>query len=117
MFTPSVMLQLKSGSPPALSSFRRIESLSSGAKVLALAEPARWLGGRVPVRRRSEAAAETAYCAGVLATTYGEMGLLPGQVRPNAYDPGSFWSGDRLKLKRGFRLGSEITIEMPPAGA
>ncbi len=46
------------------------------------------------------------------------MGLLPGQVRPNAYDPGSFWSGDKLKLERGFWLGIEITVDRPaPASA
>ncbi len=79
---------------------------------------ARWLGGQVPVRQRSEASAETAYCAELLATTYREMGLLPGQVRPNAYDPGSFWSGDKLKLQRGFWLGHEITVDRPaPASA
>ncbi|MDT7546044.1 MAG: hypothetical protein QOE99_2154, partial [Actinomycetota bacterium] len=69
---------------------------------------ARWLGGRVPVPKRSEAAAETAYCAEVLATTYQAMRLLPADVRPNAYDPGSFWSGDNLWLGGGYALGDEI---------
>jgi hypothetical protein len=72
----------------------------------------RWLSGRVPVRRRSEAALETAYCAEVLATTYQAMGLLPEQLRPNAFDPGSFWSGDDLALDRGYALGDEITVSV-----
>ena len=70
----------------------------------------RWLSGRLPVRQRSEAAAETAYCAEVLAATYQEMGLLPEQIRPNAYDPGSFWSGDDLALDLGYALGEEIVV-------
>ena len=70
----------------------------------------RWLSGRVPLRQRSEAAVETAYCAEVLATTYQAMGLLPQQIRPNAFDPGSFWSGDALVLDRGYALGDEIAV-------
>jgi hypothetical protein len=73
---------------------------------------ARWLGGRVPVPKRSEAAAETAYCAEVLATTYQAMRLLPADVRPNAYDPGSFWSGDNLWLGGGYALGDEIAVTL-----
>jgi hypothetical protein len=73
---------------------------------------ARWLGGRVPVPKRSEAAAETAYCAEVLATTYQAMRLLPADVRPNAYDPGSFWSGDDLWLGGGYALGNEIAVTL-----
>jgi hypothetical protein len=73
---------------------------------------ARWLGGRLPVPKRSQAAAETAYCAEVLATTYQAMRLLPPDVRPNAYDPGSFWSGDDLWLGGGYALGDEIAVEL-----
>jgi hypothetical protein len=72
----------------------------------------RWLSGRVPIRQRSEAALETAYCAEVLATTYQAMGLLPTQIRPNAFDPGNFWSGDDLLLDRGYALGDEITVSV-----
>ncbi|MCW2570134.1 MAG: hypothetical protein JWO88_192 [Frankiales bacterium] len=72
----------------------------------------RWLSGRVPLRQRSEAAAETAYCAEVLATTYQEMGLLPPKMRPNAFDPGSFWSGDDLVLDGSYQLGDEITVAL-----
>jgi len=31
-------------------------------------------------------------------------------MRPNAFDPGSFWSGDDLELERGFALGDEIAV-------
>jgi hypothetical protein len=72
----------------------------------------RWLSGRVPIRQRSEAALETAYCAEVLATTYQAMGLLPAHIRPNAFDPGNFWSGDDLLLDRGYALGDEITVSV-----
>jgi hypothetical protein len=57
----------------------------------------------------------TAYCAEVVAVTYQQMGLLPGDRRPNYYDPGRFWSGDRLELAHGFRLGGEIEVRVPPA--
>jgi len=70
----------------------------------------RWVSGRIPLRQRSEAAAETAYCAEVLASTYQEMGLLPKAIRPNAFDPGSFWSGDGLELFSGYALGAEISV-------
>jgi len=75
----------------------------------------RWLRGRVPVRRRAaEADLETAYCAEVVAMTYQSMGLLPRDRRPSSYDPGSFWSGDRLELAGGARLGDEIAVEVAP---
>jgi hypothetical protein len=77
---------------------------------------ARWLAGRVPLRRhRPDAAVETAYCAEVVATTYQAMGLLPDHVHPGSYDPGSFWSGDRLGLLGGARLGAEIAVDVPAA--
>jgi hypothetical protein len=93
----------------------------------------RWARGRVPsmrlpFRRRdrsdeSDAGLETAYCAEVLAVTYEAMGLLPGgrpahsEARPrplNWYDPGRFWSGDGLDLADGYRLGGEISVQVPP---
>lgn len=52
----------------------------------------------------------TAYCAEVVAVTYEEMGLLRTDHRPNWYDPGRFWSGDRLPLAPGFALGGEIAV-------
>jgi hypothetical protein len=67
---------------------------------------ARWVRGRV----RRPAAVETTYCAEVVAATYQAMGLL-GTDRPtNYYDPGSFWSGDELRLLNQARLGGEIRV-------
>src|SRR6516165_8431095 len=76
----------------------------------------RWLAGRVPAMRHQAAPAdlETAYCAQVLAATYQAMGLLPGGRPPGWYDPGRFWSGDRLGLAAGYRLGGEIPVNIPP---
>jgi hypothetical protein len=75
----------------------------------------RWLRGRVPAIRHKvhDANLETAYCAEVLAITYQAMGLLPGGRRPSWYDPGRFWSGDRLGLAAGFQLGGEIAVQIP----
>ncbi|HEY5855429.1 MAG TPA: hypothetical protein VIW24_15620 [Aldersonia sp.] len=76
---------------------------------------ARWFAGRVPRRRRSEANLEAAYCAEVVGTTYEEMGLLRKQRRSNWYDPGKFWSGDRLPLTEGYILGKEIAVTLTEA--
>jgi hypothetical protein len=78
---------------------------------------ARWLTGRIPAagHRVRDADLETAYCAEVMAITYQAMGLLPAGQRPNWYDAGRFWSGDRLSLSAGFRLGDEIAVEIPAA--
>lgn len=76
----------------------------------------RWFKGRVPTFRRSEqhgAALETAYCAEVVAMTYDSMGLLSGNKRANWFDPGKFWSGDRLPLAEGVHLGDEIAVDVP----
>jgi hypothetical protein len=80
---------------------------------------ARWLTGRIPAARRQarDADLETAYCAEVVAITYQAMGVLPGGHRPNWYDAGRFWSGDRLNLSAGFRLGDEIAVDIPAAEA
>jgi hypothetical protein len=69
----------------------------------------RWALGRV----RRTAPLEAAYCAELVATTYAEMGLLPPDRPANYYDPGRFWSGDRLPLLRGARLGDEIAVAVP----
>ncbi len=66
----------------------------------------RWARGRV----RRKAAAEMTYCAEVVAATYSAMGLLDGRLPTNYYDPGMFWSGDRLPLEQGARLGEEIRV-------
>jgi hypothetical protein len=68
----------------------------------------RWARGR----RRRPASVETTYCAEVVAATYQAMGLLGGDRPTNYYDPGSFWSGDRLELLRGARLGDEIRVRV-----
>ena len=66
----------------------------------------RWARGRV----RRPAAAETTYCAEVVAATYAAMGLLDDRRPTNYYDPGMFWSGDALRLEGGARLGHEISV-------
>jgi hypothetical protein len=77
----------------------------------------RWLRGRLPnIRRGSDAALETAYCAEVVAMTYQAMGLLPAGRRPQWYDPGRFWSGDELELTGGHGLGDEIAVTVPAPG-
>lgn len=64
-----------------------------------------WAQGRIS----KSASTEAMYCAEVVAVTYQRMGLL-GTSRPvNWYDPGRFWSGDRLKLQ-GASLGPEIAV-------
>jgi len=76
----------------------------------------RWLLGRAPTMRRGvrDRSLETAYCAEIVAVTYQAMGLLPAGRQPNWYDPGRFWSGDRLELSRGFHLGGEVAVHVPP---
>ena len=75
----------------------------------------RWLGGRLPRRKREarEAGLESAYCAEIVALTYEAMGLLPRGRRPNWYDAGRFWSGDDLELAGGAALGDEIAVRLP----
>jgi hypothetical protein len=75
----------------------------------------RWARGRAPVRQRraSQGTLESAYCAEVVALTYEAMGALPAGRNPNWYDPGRFWSGDELGLAGGFRLGTEISVDIP----
>ena len=66
----------------------------------------RWVRGRL----RRTASLESTYCAEVVASTYQAMGLLNGDRPTNWYDPGSFWSGDRLTLADGATLGAEIAV-------
>jgi hypothetical protein len=65
-----------------------------------------WINGRL--RRR--VTREGIYCAELVATTYQHMGLLPRRRPANWYDPGRFWSGDRIALDPPFSLGGEIEI-------
>ena len=74
----------------------------------AVALAGRWLRGRV----RRAAPLEVTYCAEVVAGTYQAMGLLAADRPRNWYDPGRFWSGDRLQLEGGAELGAEIRVEV-----
>ena len=69
---------------------------------------ARWARGRFA----HAAGAEVTYCAEVVAATYTAMGLLDGGLPTNSYDPGSFWSGARLDLLDGARLGEEVAVRV-----
>jgi hypothetical protein len=71
----------------------------------------RWLTGRV---RRRTASLETVYCAELVATTYQHMGLLPAHRPASWYDPGRFWSGDRIELVPPFALGGEVAVDQSP---
>lgn len=65
-----------------------------------------WAAGRI----RRSVSLDTIYCAELIAITYQRMGLL-GRDRPaNWFDPGRFWSGDRLDLAEGATLGTEREI-------
>ena len=68
----------------------------------------RWVSGRV--RRRPTAPLETIYCAELVATTYQHMGLLPAKRPASFYDPGAFWSGDRIELVAPFVLAGEVRV-------
>jgi hypothetical protein len=65
-----------------------------------------WLIGRF----RRSSSLETIYCAELVATTYQHMGLLPSRRPASWYDPGRFWSGDRVGLVPPFSLGGEIAV-------
>jgi hypothetical protein len=67
-----------------------------------------WLTARV---RRRESSLEAVYCAELVATTYQHMGLLPSKRPASWYDPGRFWSGDRIALVPPFALGGEIAVD------
>ena len=61
-------------------------------------------------RRRAHWNVEAVYCAELVATTYQHMGLLPCGRPASWYDPGRFWSGDRIELVAPFRLGPEVAV-------
>ena len=65
-----------------------------------------WAVGRV----RRSSSLETIYCAELVATTYQDMGLLPKRRPASWYDPGKFWSGDRIELVPPFALGPEAAV-------
>ncbi len=66
----------------------------------------RWLPGRV----RRSSSLETVFCAELVATTYQHMGLLAGTRPASRYDPGRFWSGDRIALVAPYALAAEIAV-------
>jgi len=65
-----------------------------------------WVTGRL----RRSSSLETIYCAELVATTYQHMGLLPSRRPASWYDPGRFWSGDRIELVAPFALAGEIAV-------
>jgi hypothetical protein len=69
----------------------------------------KWLSGRL----KREASEQAVYCAELLAITYTRMGLLDARTPANWFDPGRFWSGDRLSLQTGASLGPEIGVASP----
>ena len=86
-----------------------IERLDGRAFPTSLGLARQWITGRI--RRRSPL--ETVYCAELVATTYQHMGLLPDRRPASWYDPGRFWSGDRIELVEPFALAAEIAISPP----
>lgn len=68
-----------------------------------------WMRGRI----RRAVSLEDIYCAELVALTYQRMGLLDDRRPVNWYDPGRFWSGDRLQLLDGAVLGPEIAVDVP----
>jgi hypothetical protein len=66
----------------------------------------RWLLGRV----RRSAFPDEVFCAELIALTYQRMGLLDERKPPNWYDPGRFWSGDRITLGSGHSLSPEVMV-------
>ncbi|MDQ4049216.1 MAG: hypothetical protein M3131_07535 [Actinomycetota bacterium] len=65
-----------------------------------------WVTGRL----RRSSSLETVYCAELVATTYQHMGLLPSRRPASWYDPGRFWSGDRIELVPPFVLDGELAV-------
>jgi hypothetical protein len=68
-----------------------------------------WIAARV----RHSSSLETVYCAELVAATYQHMGLLPARRPASWYDPGRFWSGDRIDLVPPFVLGGEVAVIGP----
>jgi hypothetical protein len=66
--------------------------------------------------RRRSASLETVFCAELVATTYQHMGLLAATRAASAYDPGQFWSGDRIALVPPYELGAEIAVSVGEDG-
>jgi hypothetical protein len=70
-----------------------------------------WAKSRFRRRRTGEdTSLEAVYCAELVATTYQEMGVLPPGRPASWYDPGRFWSGDRIELVPPFELAGEVAV-------
>jgi hypothetical protein len=67
-----------------------------------------WVTGRY----RRSSSLETIYCAELVAATFQHMGLLPSRRPAGWYDPGRFWSGDRIALEPPFALGAEVAVDV-----
>jgi hypothetical protein len=65
---------------------------------------------RLTGRRRGSSSLETVFCAELVAATYQHMGLLAPERPASAYDPGRFWSGDRIELVAPYALAGEIAV-------
>jgi len=87
---------------------RVIESYDGRPFPTSLGLARRWLTGRI--RRSRPSSLETVYCAELVATTYVAMGLLPDEKAASWYDPGRFWSGDRIELVPPFALTAEVAV-------
>jgi hypothetical protein len=68
------------------------------------------LRGWLRDRARRASSLETVFCAELIATTYQHMGLLPRTRPASWYDPGRFWSGDRIALLPLYKLATEIAV-------
>ena len=66
-----------------------------------------WATGRY---RRRQSKLSTVYCAELVAVTFQQMGLLPDKRPASWYDPGRFWSGDRIELVPPFALAVEVAV-------
>ena len=73
----------------------------------------KWLSGRL----RREASEQAVYCAELLAITYTRMGCSTPRTPANWFDPGRFWSGDRLELSGGASLGAEVAVVLHDTAA
>jgi hypothetical protein len=65
---------------------------------------------RMTGRWRRSASLETIFCAELVATTYQHMGLLPAKRPASSFDPGTFWSGDRIALVAPYALTAEVAV-------
>ena len=84
-----------------------IERLDGRSFPTSLGLVRQWVNGRL----RRHTSLETVYCAELVATTYQHMGLLPARRPASWYDPGRFWSGDRIDMVPPFVLAGEVAVD------